>query len=393
MPTSRSIAFVCPRLAESGNVGGAETLLRNLAERLVQAGRSVTFLTTCARNHFTWANDLPPGEREINGMKVILFPVDEHRDLEKFLTAQGAISRGMKVSRQEEQDWLKHNVNSTALCQYLASHTETFDRIIMGPYLFGLIYHAAQVCPDKTLLVPCLHDEAFAYLDSFREMFGNTRGCMFNSEPERDLAIRLFGMANREVSVVGMGLDPFEANPDTFRTQRRIERPYLLYSGRRELMKGTPLLIDYFTSFRARTGRDLDLVLTGSGEVHWPGEVNGHVHDVGFLSEPDKRDAMAGALAFCHPSVNESLGIVLLESWLARTPALVHARSEVLKHQCRKSNAGLWFRSYPEFEEAVEFLLENPQVRARMGTSGRNFVMEEYAWPKVEKRMLDALDR
>ena len=41
---------------------------------------------------------------------------------------------------------------------------------------------------------------------------------------------------------------------------------------------------------------------------------------------------MAGALAFCHPSVNESFGIVLLESWLARTPALVHAGSDVLQH-------------------------------------------------------------
>jgi glycosyltransferase involved in cell wall biosynthesis len=107
--------------------------------------------------------------------------------------------------------------------------------------------------------------------------------------------------------------------------------------------------------------------------------------DVGFVSEQEKHEAMAGAVAFIHPSVNESLGIVLLESWLARTPALVHAKGVVLRDQCTGPAAGLWFKNYPEFEAALSLLLDRPETRRALGESGRRFVRQDtYAWDAVE---------
>jgi glycosyltransferase involved in cell wall biosynthesis len=158
-------------------------------------------------------------------------------------------------------------------------------------------------------------------------------------------------------------------------------------------MKGTPLLLDYFDAFRARSGRDIKLVLTGSGPVDISPRIADFVLDTGFLDEKDKHDAMAGALAFCHPSVNESFGIVLLESWLARTPALVHAGSDVLKYQCRSSNGGMWFRSYPEFEEELLLLLTNTSLRNAIGNAGREYVMREYSWNAITPKLIAALDR
>jgi glycosyltransferase involved in cell wall biosynthesis len=113
--------------------------------------------------------------------------------------------------------------------------------------------------------------------------------------------------------------------------------------------------------------------------------------DLGFVSEQDKHDAMAGALAFCHPSVNESLSIVILESWLAGTPVLVHAGSEVMRNQCLRSNGGLWFRNYPEFEEALMLLIAQPDTRRALAANGKRFVESEYAWPAVESRLQAAL--
>ena len=101
---------------------------------------------------------------------------------------------------------------------------------------------------------------------------------------------------------------------------------------------------------------------------------------------------LAGAVAFVHPSVNESLGIVLLEAWLARTPCLVHARGVVLRDQCRRSGGGLWFKSYAQFEEEVLLLLDDGITRNALAESGRAFVLREYAWSAVEKRMMEALD-
>ena len=151
------------------------------------------------------------------------------------------------------------------------------------------------------------------------------------------------------------------------------------------------MLLDYLDVFRQRTARNVELVLTGTGPYDPPVGLAPHIHDLGFVDESEKHDAMAAAVAFCHPSVNESLSIVILESWLAGTPVLVHAGGEVMPDHCRRSNGGLWFRNYPEFEESLMILLTQPSVRERMGESGRAYVRERYAWEKVDARLFAAL--
>jgi hypothetical protein len=201
----KKIAFVCPRYPEGGTVGGAETLLKNLAERASSAGMEVTFLATCARSHFTWENELPAGSRRIGNVDVHLFPVDSGRDVSAFLSIQDKMGHGKNPAIDEERTWIKNSVNSTALCDYIREHGLEFDRIILGPYLFGLIFFASQIFPEKSLLVPCLHDEPFAHLKIMHEMFGKVRGFMFNSEPEKYLAQRIFGLAEARCAVVGNG--------------------------------------------------------------------------------------------------------------------------------------------------------------------------------------------
>ena len=391
MSTRPHMAIVAPRFPDGPTVGGAETLLKQQALRLVAAGYPVTFLTTCARNHFTWENELPPGRREVDGVPVHFFPVDDDRDIEAFLRVQDAISRGRTVSDADESVWLRNNVNSRALYQHLNEASPAYERILVGPYLFGLTHAVATAHPSSTLLVPCLHDEAFAYLRAFAAMFQSVRGCLFNSVAEKRLAKRLYELPEERLRVVGMGMDPFVSDPGRTARRKGIEAPYIVYSGRREPLKGTPLLMDYFAAFRRRTGQDVRLVLTGTGPVDVPGDMRPYVIDLGFVSEEDKHDAMAGALAFCHPSVNESFGIVLLEAWLAGTPGLVHARSEVLKQHCKDSHGGLWFRNYPDFEVALLMLLENRALRDAMGASGKQYVREVYGWEAIEKRLVDAL--
>lgn len=392
MARAQRIAFVCPRFPEGATVGGAETLLKALAIRCAAAGRQVDFLTTCATNHFTWENSVPPGVKETDGLRVHFFPVDSDRDIPNFLRVQASIDKRVRVTAADEQVWIGNSVNSRALLAHLEQNRDVYDRVIMGPYLFGVVYFASRIAPDRTMLVPCLHDEAFAYLGIMNELFGRVRGFLFNTHPEKALAQRLYNVPESKCAVVGLGLDPFEADPTAFAKRRGLTAPYVLYSGRREPLKGTPLLTAYVNAFRERTGRDIKAVFTGSGPIDAPAALEPHILDAGFVSEQEKREAMAGAVAFIHPSVNESLGIVLLEAWLARTPALVHAKGEVLRDQCRRSGGGLWFRRYPEFEEELLLLLDQPEKRRALGESGRAFVLSEYGWPAVEARMFAALD-
>ncbi len=116
-------------------MGGAETLLRSLAERARSAGRKVSFLTTCATDHFTWRNELPAGPRRIRDLDVLFFPVDEDRNVDEFLRVQEVISRKGHTTTEDEMTWLRNSVNSRALCSHLQEHGSEYDRIVVGPYL------------------------------------------------------------------------------------------------------------------------------------------------------------------------------------------------------------------------------------------------------------------
>ena len=393
MQKSLHIAFVVPRFSEKGTVGGAETLLKRQAELLAGLGHKVEILTTCADSHFTWANTRPPGRQRIGAMEVEFFPVDS-RDEGLFLRIQQQICGGTSVARAEEDLWVKNSVNSSALYRHLHAHGPAYDAVITGPYLFGLTYAAAAIWPNKTLLVPCLHDEPFAYLAVTRDLFTNVAALLFNAEPERALAESVVGKdVAAKGMVVGMDIPMFSADASAFSRQRQIAQPYVIYSGRRESGKGTPLLCDYVSAFRARTGRDIKLVMTGSGPIEADESLQPHILDVGFVSEQEKHEAMAGAVAFIHPSLNESFGIVLLEAWLAGVPALVHGNSAVLRWQCEQSGAGLWFRNYPEFEEELLLLLDQPALRSRLGERGRAYVRRHFAEDSVRDRLMAALNK
>ncbi len=383
------VAVVSPRLHEPGTVGGAETLLHSLALDAVALGHEVELLCTCAKDHRTWANELPPGSFERDGMTVRRFPVDP-RDMDAWARVQIALQNGEEVSDAEAVAWLENSVNARELVGRLRDGG--YDRVLAGPYLFGLTWSVARAVPGKTLLVPCFHDEPYSHVGPLLDAFRGVRGFLFNTEPERELAHRLMpGLAPRVEAVVAMGLEPFEVSKTAFAERTGVRAPYVVYSGRREEGKGTPVLVDFVDAFRRRTGRDLHLVMTGSGDVQVPSSLAPAFHDLGFVSEAEKREAMAGAVAFVHPSLNESLSIVLLESWLARTPALVHAKSPVLRSQCERANGGLWFRDYPEFEEELLLLLDDPATAAALAARGRAWTVETYAPAAVRARLGKAL--
>lgn len=388
------VVFVCPRLHEAGTVGGAETLIYRLAVAAVELGHQVELLVTCAKNHFTWANELPEEAFERDGMTVRRFRVNPTRDVECFQRCQEAICRGQVLTEDEEDQWLRNSVNSDGLLAYLDAHAAQIDRIVAGPYLFGLVVAVAQRFLEKVLLAPCLHDEPFARVGLIRKMFEGVRGFLFNTEPERQLAYRLFqSLKPHTDAVVAMGIEPFTVDASAFARRTGITGDYLVYCGRREPLKGTPLLVDYVDCFRHRTGRDIQLVMTGSGAVEVPPEMAHAFHDLGFVSEQEKREAMAGAVAFCHPSINESLSIVLLEAWLAGSPALVHGRGAVLKWQCVRSNGGLWFENYPEFEASLLYLLEHRDQAKQMAQQGRAYTIQQYSPPAVRERLRVALEK
>ena len=385
------LALVCPRYAAAA-AGGAEALIQGWAERLLRRGHDIEVLTTCARDHFTWENHFPPGPARVGEVRLTRFPVNR-RDEGLHHLLQERICRGKKLSLSEEEDWLDHGVTSDSLCRYLDEHRSRFDAVIFAPYLFGLTYRGILTVPEKSVLVPCLHNEPFAYLQATRKIFSAAWAVFFNTPDERELAASLFSIPEDRTAIVGMGLEPSpEIRPELFRKQFGLRQPFLFYAGRREGGKNTPLLVEYFRLFHELHSPELDLVLAGSGPVSVPLPARRFIRDVGYLEEEQKWNAYGAALAFCQPSTNESFSIVLLESWLTGKPALVNAFCPVTREHCRLSGGGLYFRDYFEFEECLLYLLENPEQAGIMGAAGKNYVLKNYNWDRILDRLEAALE-
>jgi len=93
------------------------------------------------------------------------------------------------------------------------------------------------------------------------------------------------------------------------------------------------------------------------------------------------------------PSTYESLSMVALEAWALGKPVLANGRCDVLRGQCVRSNAGLYYETFDEFAETLYALEGSGPLGTILGRSGREFFRRHYTWPVIEQKYLDVLTR
>ena len=355
--------------------------MRGFATRALPPSWTAEVATTCATDHFTWENELAPGESEEDGILVRRFEVGP-RDARRYDELHSRILSG-EAGYAEELEWLGNSVWSPQLQRFLEETTAAYDLVIFAPYLFGTTLWGAQVDPCRSALVPCLHDEPYARLSTVRNVVEAVRGCLFNSPAEERLAQRLYAV--REGAQVGLGFDIPTTGAGGFAEARGLDR-FLLYAGRIEEGKRVQVAVDYAVRFAEERKNAPKLVLIGSGTYMPPETAEAVVVHAGFVSDDDRRAAMADSLALVNPSHMESLSIVLMESWLEGTPALVATRSDVMREHVERSRGGFTFDTYEEYRDGVDALLAQEHRRKEMGDAGRQYVLEEYGWPVVRER-------
>jgi glycosyltransferase involved in cell wall biosynthesis len=388
---SETLAFVVPWYGP-GIAGGAEAECRATARALRDRGVPVEILTTCARDHASpWVDHHPDGVTEEDGFVVRRFKV-RPRDPDRYVRLQWRLDLGGPLTSFEEEDFVRESVNSNDLYGYLATERDRYWYAFM-PYCFGTTWEGTLVAPERSLLIPCLHDEPFAHLKWTRRVLGAVRAVCFHVRAERALAERLAGANPERFHLVGEGVDPPPAGDgERFRRKHRVLDAFLLYAGRKAPEKNTPLLLEYFARYKlTHPNSQLKLVLIGPGGVRIPERLSRDILDLGFVSAQDKADAYAGALALCQPSLLESFSLVMMEAWLAGTPALVHGRCAVTRDHCVASNGGLYFDDYFEFVEAVDTMAGDALVRRRMAEAGRAYVLAHYTWDRVTENYLAVL--
>lgn len=380
------IAFVTPWYGVDAT-GGAEAEARCTAERLAASGLAVEAWTTCTR-HFRadWGhNELKPGVSRENGILVRRFPV-RARDRDAFDAVNLKLMAGLSISTKEEDIYLRENINSAGLCEHIAQNWSQYVCIFI-PYLFGTTYHGLAACGGQGFLIPCLHDESYARLPSIRRMFESVECLIVHSHPELALLHDLYTVKPSAPVMMGEGVETdFRCDPAAFRDAYGIHRPFVLYAGRKDTGKNVELLVDFFGRYRQRRGAVCDLVLIGGGPLEPTGGPREGVYDLGYLPLQQKYNAYAAADTLCQPSTHESFSLVLMEAWAAGTPALVNGRCAVTMDHVRRSNGGLYFDGYDEFEVCLDVLLNRPGLRRALGTHGQRYVQANYTWDTIIAR-------
>ena len=392
-----SLAIVVQRYGADIN-GGAELHARYLAEHLAPHA-DVRVLTTCARNYVTWRNEMPPGVDTVNGIPVERFPVSRERDaaLVEFGRHSTHVFHDLH-SLEDELTWLDaQGPVCPGLITRIRDAGAEFDFVLVFSLRYATAYSTARAVPQRTILVPTMEREAAMGLSLFPPVLRGVRAVMYNSPEER--AQLQAASANQHVPgvVVGIGSEiPERPDGQRARTRFGLHNRFVLYVGRIDVNKGCAELFALFlaylhVSYLRLKDREIDLVLIGTPVMPIPNHPR--IRHLGFVSDADKFDVLAAADVLVMPSYYESLSMVALEAWALGRPVLVNARCDVLLGQCLRSNAGLYYETPEDFTGALDAILDNPSLAARLGERGRQYFAEHYRWPVIEQKYLKMFDQ
>lgn len=120
------------------------------------------------------------------------------------------------------------------------------------------------------------------------------------------------------------------ADRDTVRTRYLLSRPYFLFVGTLERKKNVPMLTKAFDIFLTKYKLDMDLVIAGKVDQHYP-EVKEQALDIthrnrlvftGYIEDDEQVALYQGAYAFITASLHEGFGLPGLEAMRYGVPVL-----------------------------------------------------------------------
>lgn len=386
----KRICLVVQRYGEE-ITGGSESYCRQIAERLCNYYK-VDVLTTKAKDSVTWDNEYAQDVESLNGVTIRRFPTLHSRSItielqQRTFSDTGDVSDGL--------EWIEsQGPYCPGLVEYLSKNESNYDAIVLVTYLYYPVVEVARKFGKKSLLIPTAHDELCIYQPVFDTVFNNVSGLYYLTLEEKEFVEKRFtldgvmlGDGNGGVGVV----PPLHLDELGFCKIASVgNSSYVLYAGRIDVEKGCKKLLRDFIEYKWRNPSDLKLVLIGKVEIEIPKHPD--IVYAGFVSEEEKFSAMKGAVALVQPSHFESLSIVTLEAMDVGTPVLVNGNCRVLKGHCKRSNAGLYYRNYLEFEGMLNYMLSHPRELEAMSINGQKYVEANYRWDSIIEGLRKSID-
>jgi glycosyltransferase involved in cell wall biosynthesis len=369
-------------------VGGAETLARDVAERLNASGFDVTVFTTTARDYITWKNEYTPGHFILKGVNIKRFRVEKERDIKAF-NKFSELFFNQEPKERDEKKWIREQgPYSPELIEGIRQAQQNFDIFLFFTYLYYPTIEGIKQVKKPVVLFPTAHDEVPIYLNLMKDVFKRPEALFFLTGAEMNFVKKTFNPPNR-MELIRTGIDIKEdIEKNLFRKNYLQFAPYILYAGRIEKGKGLELVFEAYQQIKKK--RLIDFVLMGKKLMDIP-EIKGLKY-VGFVSEEEKLSAFKGALLSVQPSPLESLSITTLESFSQKTPVLVNKKSEVLREHIDISGGGLVYDNVDEFIHHFYRIYDKRKTAKIMGQKGYDYVKKYYSWDVVMEKIRKQLE-
>jgi glycosyltransferase involved in cell wall biosynthesis len=200
-----------------------------------------------------------------------------------------------------------------------------------------------------------------------------------------------FGFS-RDMTVLPYFLPDVESPLPTAQGTSPHERPYFLFVGRLEKIKGLDDVIPLF-----REPGNTDLLIAGDGEYGAQlRELAGDAPRVKFLGRltPDAlRRYYQHALALVVPSVCfETFGIIIIEAFRQGTPVIAR-RIGPFPEIIDRSGGGLLFRNAPELLDAMHRIEREPALRGELSRAGFKGFVDHWSESAVVPEYLELIRR
>lgn len=376
----KKIAFVNQRYGLEVN-GGSEYYTRLIAEHLTSC-YEVHVITTKALDYMTWKDYYTESEEVIHDVYVHRFPVDHPRNQSTFDEINAKMLTSTEHTIEDEKRWVEEQGPvSSKLVQYIVENKDNFELFFFVTYLYYTTSVGLPGVAEKAVLIPTAHDEPYIHFSMFKDIFSAPQGFVFLTDEEQNLVHHLFGNENILYDTMAVGIDvPEHIDAQEFTQKIKCDN-YIIYVGRIDEGKGCHWMFRYFKEYKRRNNSSLKLVLMGKSVIPVPDDPD--IINMGFVSEEDKYNGIAGATALILPSKYESLSISALEALSIKTPVIMNGECEVLKGHCIKSNAGLYYKGYFEFEACLQYMENHPDVWKQMGENGKRYVDSYYKWDVI----------
>jgi len=203
-----------------------------------------------------------------------------------------------------------------------------------------------------------------------------------------------FGIDDSRIAQIPLGVRPSSGgDPQRGQTLAGAAR-YVVAVGTVEPRKNLPVLVRAFDEVAARDP-DLRLVVAGADgwgaeEFRAAWEAASHADRVvrlGYVSDTERRDLLAGARVLAYPSIYEGFGLSPLEAMGAGVP-VVAARAGALPETLGDAAVLVDPAGVDALADALDRVVHDDELRRDLVAKGCRRV-ERYGWPQIAPRFVE----